>query len=95
MCEVRKFLLAGLMACIMAVGAFAVYADTIDKGGFPYRRGYGHMREIDFNRPETQEEAEEAWRAHYDEMDKFHRENGIRRGGHCHDINGRGMMGRY
>ena len=86
----------------MAVGAFAVYADSADTYKMPYEREYGRMMElstddteIDFGSQETDEETQ-VRRAHFDEMYKYHEENGFS-GGHCHDGNGgrgRGMMGR-
>lgn len=59
----KKVLLAGVLVFTMAVGAFAVYADSADTNEFPSERGYGNImekgneqnREIDLNNQETKE----------------------------------------
>ncbi len=72
----------------MGVGAFAVYADSVDTNKMPYSSGYSHMSEIDFDNSGTDKQGE-ARRKHFEVMDEFHEENGFK-GGHCHDTNGKG-----
>lgn len=121
----KKILLVGLLVFTMAVGAFAVYADSPATGEFGFTRGHGHMNRqtfdgmnsgefrgrIDLSEEERQEERAEyreerikraleegriteaqarEWRAHFEEMDKFHEENGFLGGNSCCDGLGQG-----